>query len=77
MDFGDYGGKTNSVDLNKNLNILEDIMIRRMIGTGYLLRMEKGRIPKSVLKGQFCNNRLVEMPKKRRKELFEKMSHKY
>ena len=39
--------------LYKGLNIVEDIKIRRLEWVGHITRMEKERIPKKVLNGNF------------------------
>jgi predicted PP-loop superfamily ATPase len=45
--------------LCNDLNIVEDIKIRRLGWSGHVIRMEEGRIPKKVLNGTFHNTRLV------------------
>jgi hypothetical protein len=42
--------------LYKDLNIVEDIKIRRLRWVGHKIRMEEGRFPKKVLNGKFHND---------------------
>jgi len=48
--------------LYKGLNIVEDIKIRRLEWVGHITRMEKERIPKKVLNGNFHTTRPVGRP---------------
>ena len=41
--------------LYNDLNIVEDIKIRRLGWAGHIIRMEEERIPKKVLNGTFHN----------------------
>jgi hypothetical protein len=43
--------------LYNDLNIVEDIRIRRLGWAGHIIRMEERRIPKKVLYGKFHNTR--------------------
>jgi hypothetical protein len=46
-------------------NIVEDIKIRRLERAGRIIRMEKERIPKKVLNGNFHTTRAVGRPRTR------------
>jgi hypothetical protein len=52
--------------LCNDLNIVEDIKIRRLEWAGHVIIMEEGRIPKKVLNGKFHNTRPVGRPRIRR-----------
>jgi hypothetical protein len=45
--------------LHNDLNLVEDIKIRRLGWAGHIIRTEEGRIPKKVLNGKFHNTRPV------------------
>jgi hypothetical protein len=47
----------------KDLNILEDIKIRRLEWASHFMRMEEERIPKTVLNGKFHNLSSVGKPR--------------
>jgi hypothetical protein len=49
--------------LYNDLNILEDIKIRRLGWAGHIIRMEEGRIPKKFLNGKFRKTRPVLRPR--------------
>jgi hypothetical protein len=49
--------------LYNDLNIVEDIKIRRLGWAGHIIRMEEERIPKKVLNGKFHNTRAVGRPR--------------
>jgi hypothetical protein len=51
--------------LHKDLNIVEDIKVRRLGRAGHIIRMEDGRIAKMVLNGRFHNTRPVGRPRAR------------
>ena len=51
--------------LYKDLNIVEDIKIRRLGWLGHVIRMADERIPKQVLNGTFYNTRPVGRPRTR------------
>jgi len=51
--------------LYKELNIVEDIKIRRLEWAGHIIRMEEERIPKKVLSGNFHTTRPVGRPRTR------------
>jgi len=51
--------------LCKELNIVEDIKIRRLEWAGHIIRMEEERIPKKVLNGNFHITRPVGRPRTR------------
>ena len=51
--------------LYKDLNIVEDIKIRRLGWAGHIIRMEEERIPKKVLNGAFHNTRPAGRPRTR------------
>jgi hypothetical protein len=51
--------------LYKDLNIVDDIKIRRLGWAGHIIRMEDERIPKMVLNGRFHNTRPVGRPRAR------------
>ena len=51
--------------LYNDLNIVEDIKIRRIGWAGHIIRMEEERIPKKVLNGTFYNTRPVGRPRTR------------
>jgi len=61
MKKGDPVGHT----LYNDLNIVEDIKIRRLVWAGHIIRMEEERIPKKVLNGTFHNTRPVGRPRTR------------
>ena len=44
---------------------MEDIKIRRLGWAGHIIRMEEGRIPKKVLRGNFYATRPVGRPRNR------------
>jgi hypothetical protein len=52
-------------NLYNNLNIMEDIKIRRLVWAGHIIRMEDERIPEMVLNGRFHNTRPVGRPRAR------------
>jgi DNA-binding PucR family transcriptional regulator len=58
--------------LYNDLNIVEDIKIRRLGWAGHIIRMEEGRIPKKVLNGKFHNTRPVERPRIRWEDAVQK-----
>jgi hypothetical protein len=49
--------------LYNDLNIVEDIKIRRLGWAGHIIGMEDERIPKKVLNGTFHNTRPVGRPR--------------
>jgi hypothetical protein len=49
--------------LHNDLNIVEDIKIRRLGCAGHIIRMEEGRISKKVLNGKFHNTRPAGRPR--------------
>jgi hypothetical protein len=51
--------------LYKELNIVEDIIIKRLKWAGYIIRMEEERIPKKVLNENFHAARPVGRPRTR------------
>jgi hypothetical protein len=51
--------------LYNDLNIMEDIKIRRLGWAGHIKRMEEERIPKKLLNGKFHNTRPVGRPRTR------------
>jgi len=51
--------------LYKELNIVEDIKIRRLEWAGHIIRMEEERIPKKVLNRNFHATRPVGRPRTR------------
>jgi hypothetical protein len=51
--------------LYNNLNIMEDIKIRRLGWVGRIRRMEDERIPRKVLNGRFHSTRPVGRPRAR------------
>ncbi len=51
--------------LYNDLNIVEDIKIRRLGWAGHVIRMADERIPKKVLNGTFYNTRPVGRPRTR------------
>ena len=51
--------------LYNNLNIMEDIKIRRLGRAGHIIRMEDLRIPKKVFNGIFHNTRPMGRPRTR------------
>jgi hypothetical protein len=61
---GTFDGIMNSTAYN-NLNIVEDIKIRRLGWAGHIIRMEDERIPKMVLNRRFHNTRTVGRPRAR------------
>jgi hypothetical protein len=70
-----YTHCASAYSLNENSNstsyvltypdIVEDIKIRRLEWTGHIIRMEKERIPKKVLNGNFHTTRPVGRPRTR------------
>ena len=52
-------------NLYKDLNIMDNIKIRRLGWAGCIVRMEDERIPKKVPNGKFHNTRLVGKPQTR------------
>ena len=53
-------------------NIVEDIKIRRLEWAGHIIRMEKERIPKKVLNGNFHTTRPVGRPRNRRADVVQR-----
>jgi hypothetical protein len=51
--------------LYNDLNIVEDIKIRRLGWAGHIIRMEDQRVPKMVLNRRFHNTRPVGRPRAR------------
>jgi hypothetical protein len=49
----------------KEPNIVDDIKIRRLEWAGHIIRMEKEKIPKKVLNGNFHTTRPVGRPRTR------------
>jgi hypothetical protein len=60
--------------LHNDLNIVEDIKIRRLGCAGHIIRMEDERIPTMVLKGRFHNTRPVGRPRARWADAVQKDS---
>jgi hypothetical protein len=58
--------------LYNDLNIVEDIRIRRLGWAGHIMRMEEGRIPKKVLNGKFHNTRPLGRPRIRWEDAVQK-----
>jgi hypothetical protein len=57
--------------LYKELNIVEDIKIRRLEWAGHIIRMEEERILKKVLNGNFYTTRPVGRPRTRRVDVVQ------
>jgi hypothetical protein len=55
--------------LHKELNIVEDIKIRRLELAGHIMRMEEERILKKVLNGNFHTTRPLGRPRTRRADV--------
>jgi hypothetical protein len=51
------------MSLYKELNIVEDIKIRRLEWAGHIIRMEEEKIPKKVLNGNIHTTRPVGRPR--------------
>jgi len=58
--------------LYKELNIVENIKIRRLGWVGHIIRMEEERIPKKVLNGNFYVTRPVGRPRNRWADLVQR-----
>jgi hypothetical protein len=58
--------------LYNDLNIVEDIKIKRLGWAGHIIRMEEGRIPKKVLNRKFHNTRPVGRPRIRWEDAVQK-----
>jgi hypothetical protein len=58
--------------LYNDLNIVENIRIRRLGWVGHIIRMEGGRIPKKVPNGNFHNMRPVGRPRIRWEDAVQK-----
>ena len=56
-------------NLYKDLNVTEDIKIRRLGWVGHITSMEDERIPKRVLNGKFHTTRPVGKPRSRREDV--------
>jgi len=56
----------------KDLNIVDNIKIRKLGWVGHIIRMEAGRIPKYVLNGKFHNTRPVGKVRTRWKDVAQK-----
>jgi hypothetical protein len=59
-------------NLYKNLNIVDNIKIRRPGWVGHSIRMEDDRIPKMVLNGKFCNTTQVVKPRTRWEDVVQR-----
>ena len=55
-----------------DLNIVEDIEIKRLGWAGHKIRMEEGWIPQKVLNGKFHNTRPVGRPRIRWEDAVQK-----
>ena len=49
-------------DIYKDLNLVEDIKIKRLRWAGHVIRIEEERVPRKVLNGKFYNTRPVLAP---------------
>ena len=58
--------------LYKDLNIVEDIKIRRLGWAGHIMRMEEERIPKKILNGTFNNTRPAGRPRTRWEDVVQR-----
>ena len=58
--------------LYKDLNIIDDIEIRRLGWAGHIIKMEEERIPKKILGGKFCNTRLATKLKTRQEDVIQR-----
>ena len=58
--------------LYKDLNIVEDIKIRRLGWAGHIMRMEEERIPKKILNGTFYNTRTAGRPRTRWEDVVQR-----
>ena len=56
----------------KDLNIVDNIKIRKLGWVGHIIRMEDGRIPKYVLNGKFHNTRPVGKLRTRWEDIVQK-----
>jgi hypothetical protein len=61
-------------NLYKDLNIMDDIKIRRLGWAGRIVRMEDERIPKKILNGKFHNKRLVVKPQTRWQDVIQRVT---
>jgi hypothetical protein len=58
--------------LYKDLNIVDDIKIRRLKWAGHIMRMEEEIFPKTVLKGKFYNTSSVGKPRRRSADVVQR-----
>ena len=58
--------------LYKDLNVVEDIKIRRLGWAGHIMRMEKERITKKILNGAFYNTRPAGRPRTRWEDVVQR-----
>jgi len=59
-------------NLYKDLNIVDNIKIRRPGWAGHIIRKEDDRIPKKVLNGKFHNTRPVVKPRTRWEDVIQR-----
>ena len=58
--------------LNKDLNIVEYIKIRRLGWAGHIMRKEEERIPKKILNGTIYNTRPAGRPRTRLEDVVQR-----
>jgi hypothetical protein len=58
--------------LQQDLNIMEDITIRKLGWAGHIVSMEYERIPNKVLNGKFHNTRSVQKPRTRWEDIIQR-----
>jgi hypothetical protein len=63
--------------LYNDLNIVEDIKIRRLGWAGHIIRTEEGRIPKKVLNGKFHTTNQWEDQESDGRMLCRRMHYRY
>jgi hypothetical protein len=63
------GWNSEFYNLYKDLNVADDIKIRRLGWVGHITSMEDERIPKKVRTGKFHTKRPVGKPRRRRKDV--------
>jgi hypothetical protein len=74
QDKGRWHSSWNSEIYNfyKDLNIVDNIKIRKLGWVGHIIRMKDGRIPKYVLNGKFHNIRPVGKLRTRWEDIVQK-----